>query len=143
MKKKQKVTIIVILSVFLGGGLIINDLGDSRNHDQLRESSNDDHLRGSSSQDDVFKHEYNIIGLVAYKEEGRFLFVQDLDLEEIKGKSIEGIIEKSEQSIWFNANHTVLSQIKMGDKIEVWYSSMDQSLPAQGEAIRIKKMKNE
>ncbi|WP_158583012.1 YobA family protein [Lysinibacillus yapensis] len=78
------------------------------------------------------------IGMIVAKEEARILVVAGATPEDITNLTTQEIIKKYEDGAWFTINQEELGQdLKVGMKVNVWYDTMDSSLPGSGNVTKI------
>ena len=92
-----------------------------------------DHLSQGSSTD--FNDKPGIEGYVVAKEKGRILVVDPVPQDFSK----TGGVSEFYNAIWFS---NVLSDIKVGEKVQVWFDEVAESYPGQSKAKKIKVLKN-
>ncbi|NSL53108.1 YobA family protein [Bacillus sp. P2(2020)] len=92
-----------------------------------------DHLSLGSSSD--FNDKPGIEGYVVAKEKGRILVVDPVPQDFSK----TGGVSEFYNAIWFS---NVLSDIKVGEKVQVWFDEVAESYPGQSKAKKIKVLKN-
>ncbi|MEI4771916.1 DUF3221 domain-containing protein [Psychrobacillus sp. FJAT-51614] len=74
-------------------------------------------------------------GIVA-KVDAHVIFIYEELEEETRVLSEEEVISKSIQASYFGFDEEI-SGIEIGDKVKVWYDSMDTSLPWSGNGTKI------
>ena len=76
----------------------------------------------------------SIEGTVAIMDGQRILVVNGVDVEDLKGKTEEEILDGATEAIWFSLSIDQREIVEEYDKVHISYSTIDESFPAQAVA---------
>jgi hypothetical protein len=83
----------------------------------------------------------SVEGIIGKVEGEQILVVQGISSQEAKKLSEQALIAKSTSAFYFTLVETE-EKLDLGDKVKVWYESLDTSNPAYGTGTKVEVLEN-
>ena len=78
--------------------------------------------------------------IVEIKDKSSMLIISDITVEEAKSSTVEELLQQGNEATWFTFSLGQASELELYDQVQVGYTTIKESYPAQGTAQTVEKI---